>query len=86
MPLPLLVNVVDGVAGCPARSVAPKNKKARTGRASFAYGMKLQLRAGPPMVGVIIRAIIIATDQHTRTRQSGGVDEKTGGLKMHAGQ
>jgi hypothetical protein len=48
--------------------------------------MKLQLRAGPPMVGVIIRAIIVATGQHARTRQSGGVDKKPGGLKMHAGQ
>jgi hypothetical protein len=64
----------------------PKTKKPALRRAFFAYGMKLQLRAGPPMVGVIIRAIIVATCQHTRTRQSGGVDEKTGGLKMHAGQ
>jgi hypothetical protein len=48
--------------------------------------MKLQLRAGPPLVGVIIRAIIVATGQHARTRQSGGVDKKPGGMKMHAGQ
>ncbi|WP_156804202.1 hypothetical protein [Rhodanobacter fulvus] len=86
MPLPLLVNVIDGVAGCPARFCRARKQKGPHWAGLLAYGMKLQLRAGPPMVGVIIRAIIIATDQHTRTRQSGGVDEKTGGLKMHAGQ
>jgi hypothetical protein len=61
-----------------------KTKKARTGRAFFASDFDLQLREGPPTVGVMVHAIGVAGGQHMTTRGTRVKVHGFGGNWMHA--
>jgi hypothetical protein len=63
---------------------AQKKKKARTGRAFFASDFDLQLREGPPTVGVMVHAIGVAGGQHMTTRGTRVKVHGFGGNWMHA--